>query len=554
VKEGALVAKLIPHLDASTISNNGEKALYTALSKLSDEFTVCYSYKYGIVDEDKSNFPYREADFVLLHPQLGYMVIEVKQGDISCFRGGWQEFKNGNNCELGKNPIEQAQSAMFSIMNQYREKLHHNFPLKVRYALCFPECDRISGEIPSMIKESSIFLFDDIVDVSQLEKKIIDTFGGKSTGKNEQCIRELVEKVLAPRYEIYARLEDKMDMHYKLSQRIMTDEQNRILEETEYDNRKIFVGGAGTGKTWIAKEKARRLAQAGNKVFLTCYNKKLATLEFKDLHENIVAINFHDYLEYILSKKGYSIDKPVDLSQMDIYYRETLPNMGFDYFSSLEEVDKFDAVIVDEGQDFREDWITCLEACLKNNGYFYIFADPNQNIFANDIGKIKQMPISKHKLTKNLRNTEVINGWVKTLYPESSLVPEIKGGLEVKHFKWKTYEDEKKQIENEVGRLISQGIKPRRITLVSGHKRGKSCMADVDKLKNWPVRNTGDDASAIKFDTIRSFKGLEADIVFLIDVKQDSPVYTKADIYVGGSRARFLLYIFQHEDFDWSTL
>ena len=549
------MAKLIPYLNPLTISNNGERALYTALSKLSDEYTVCYSYKYGIVDEDKSIFPYREADFVLLHPQLGYMVIEVKQGDISCFRGEWQEFKNGSDTELGKNPVEQAESAMIAIVNKYKERFHHNFPLKIRFGLCFPECTKITGEIPDHIKESSIFLFDDIMNVELLEKKIIDTFGGKSTLKNDQCIRELTEKVLAPRYEIFSRLEDKINMFYKLSQSVLTDEQNSILEETEYDNRKVFLGGAGTGKTWIAKEKAKRLASEEKRVFLTCFNRKLSALEFKNLHENIFAMNFHDYLEFILPQKGYYVEKPNDTSLMDEYYDETLPNVGFDYFSSLDESEKFDAVIVDEGQDFREDWITCLEASLKRDGHFYIFADPNQNIFANDISKIKKLPISKHKLTRNLRNTESINNWIKGLYPESSLVAEIKGGLEVRYFKWKNYENEKKMIEDEIGRLVSQGVKPSRITLVSGHKKKKSCMADIEKIKSWPLKSTGeDDSSAVRFDTIRSFKGLEADIVFLIDVKQDSPIYTKADIYVGGSRARFLLYIFQHEDFDWGKI
>ena len=549
------MAKMVPDIDASTIYNDGEKALYTALTKLPDEYTVCYSYKYGIIDEDKSAFPYREADFVLLHPQLGYMVIEVKQGDICYFRGGWQEYKNNGEKELGKDPVEQAQSAMFSIMDQYKDKFHHSFPLKARYGLCFPDCSRIKGEIPNHIKESSILLFNDTMDASAMEKKIIDTFGGKCAVKNELCIRELTDKILAPRYEVFSKLEDKMDMFYKLSKKVLTDEQNRILEETEYDNRKIFLGGAGTGKTWIAKEKARRLASEGKRVFLTCFNRKLASLDFRNLNSNISAMNFHDHLESELSQNGYDTRSHFDSSNMDTYYNETLPSLGFDYFSSLDESEKFDAVIVDEGQDFREDWITCLEAALKQDGYFYIFADPNQNIFANDMSKIKLLPISKHKLTRNLRNTEAINDWIRSLYPDCILASEIKGGLSVKHFIWKNYDDEKKQIEDEIGRLISQGVKPGRVTLVSGHKKGKSCMADVDKLKSWTLKNTGDDdTSALRFDTIRSFKGLESDIVFLIDVKQDSPVYTKADIYVGGSRARFLLYIFEHEGFDWGKV
>lgn len=83
---------------------------------------------------------------------------------------------------------------------------------------------------------------------------------------------------------------------------------------------------------------------------------------------------------------------------------------------------------------------------------------------------------------------------------------EIKGGLAVRHFVWNIYEDEKRLIEDEVDRLVSQGVKISRITLVSGHRKHNSCMADVDKLKSWPLRNTGEDAAnAIRFDTIRSF-------------------------------------------------
>lgn len=52
-----------------------------------------------------------------------------------------------------------------------------------------------------------------------------------------------------------------------------------------------------------------------------------------------------------------------------------------------------------------------------------------------------------------------------------------------------------------------------------------------------------DNSDGIRFATIRSFKGLETDMVLLIDVVHGSPVCTEADIYVGGSRAKFLLFL-----------
>ena len=73
----------------------------------------------------------------------------------------------------------------------------------------------------------------------------------------------------------------------------------------------------------------------------------------------------------------------------------------------------------------------------------------------------------------------------------------------------------------------------------------------MEKIKNWTlVEYKEKQPNTICFSTIRAFKGLEADIVFLIGLRPDTPACTGGDIYVGGSRARYLLYIFHREDID----
>ena len=108
-------------------------------------------------------------------------------------------------------------------------------------------------------------------------------------------------------------------------------------------------------------------------------------------------------------------------------------------------------------------------------------------------------------------------------------------------------------IGSEVGRLVSQGVQLKRIVILSPYRKENSCLAGVERIKEWPLTEDLEVRSnAVRFQTIRSFKGLEADIVFLIDVKKDSRVCTDADIYVGGSRARFLLYIFREKRVMWN--
>ncbi|QNB45484.1 AAA family ATPase [Thermanaerosceptrum fracticalcis] len=540
------MAKLIPDIDPGTIANEGERAFYLAASQLPEEYAVLYSYKYKGDELDKYEEQIREADFVIVHGSLGFVVVEVKQGEIAYIDGTWHELKKYGYQPLHKNPVQQAQQAMFAILKQYTERTGKNFPLKIKYAICFPECNKITGQLPSDLDPNSIILFNDL---DRLEDKILDLFGAKDIRYLKEAVDTLINKILAPSFKVFAKLEDKIEMHNQKTHRILTEEQERILDETELDKRKIFFGGAGSGKTFLAMEKARRLAKKGRKVLLTCYNKNLANLMFNSLSSTVTTKNFHTFLDDYLRENGHELPVPQTPEELRHYFDETLPSLAFDHFIDLSEERKFDSIIVDEGQDFKEHWITCLETMVKKNGEFYIFADPNQSIFNQEIERIKSIPISKHRLTRNLRNTEEINKWIGEYVPGDQLKSAIPGGLPVVFFKWTSLQEEKKLIENEIGRLVSQGVQLKRITILSPHTKEKSSLAGIDKLKEWHLAGIEtNNANAIRFSTIRAFKGLESDIVFLIGVKRDSLVCTDADIYVGGSRAKFLLYVFYEEN------
>lgn len=545
-KWGVYMAKMIPDIDPCTIPNDGEKSFYTAASELAGDYTVLYSYKYKGDEFEKHEGQLREADFVIVHPSLGFVVVEVKQGDISYMNGAWHEYKKADYQPLHKNPVEQAQNAMYAILKQYTDKTGRKFPLKIKYAVCFPECSKISGQTPAELDLNSIFLNKDL---ENLEEKILDLFNAKEQKLQKEAVDILVNKILAPCFKVFAKLENRIEMHNQKAQRILTEEQDRILCETELDKRKIFLGGAGSGKTFLAMEKAMRLVKDGKKVFLTCYNKNLARLMFAGLSPNITAKNFHDFIEDYLQGQGVGLVTPSNPTELRTYFDDTLPSHVFDHFSILEDKEKFDSIIVDEGQDFKEHWITCLESMVKPDGELYIFADPNQSLFNGDIEKIKRIPLSKQRLTRNLRNTEVINTWVSTYAPGEQLKCSLPGGMPVSVFRWKTPKEERILIEDEIGRLVSQEVQLKRITILSPNTKEKSSLAGLDKIKSWPLVSIEEKhGNAIKFTTIRSFKGLESDIVFLIGLKEDTLVCSNADIYVGGSRGKFLLYVFCEED------
>lgn len=361
--------------------------------------------------------------------------------------------------------------------------------MAIRYALCFPECGRIAGSLPQTLKDGSIWTFEDL---NNLPNRIAELFAGRAVERNDKVTKILIEKVLAPTFNVFSTLEDKVKIFNLKAKRVLTEEQNRILDETEEDRQKIFFGAAGTGKTFVAMEKARRLAQQGNRILLTCFNKNLVHLFKKHCPlPGITAKNFHDFVLGTLRDEGVFTDV-IPQNEMDRFFQQDLPTLGMDYFLSLPEERKFDGIIIDEGQDFYEEWLMCLEAALKENGYFYIFVDPNQNIFGVDGQALKKYPVSKHRLTVNLRNTEQINNLMGSLIGRKTPRVKLVGGLPVAFFAWNHADEEKRLIQREVGRLVSQGLRPERITILSPHRKSKGSLAGVSKIREWPLINLED--------------------------------------------------------------
>ena len=533
------MARMIPDLDVRSIPNDGERTVYNAARSLPAQYTVFYSFKYGTAFSDQQKRG--EADFVIVHPSLGYLVVEVKQGDVAYIDGAWHEYKGGGYRPMSKDPIEQAERSMFAILERYKNVARTKiFPLKIRFAVCFPECTKVAGLPPAHVSRDSVWCAENL---DTLEQSILTVFGGGKPSPELAAAGVLIGKVLAPEFRVFVRLDNLIDTFHQTSERILTEEQERILDETELDKRKVFFGAAGTGKTFLAMEKARRLAAEGKRVFLTCFNRNLARYLAVSLPDSVVACNFHDYLMRVLRSRYPSLSPPTG-DQAESFYNEELISMAFDYFADMSEADKFDSLIVDEGQDFKENWFICLECMVKADGEFYVFADPNQDLFDGHVEMLRSITPSRHRLTRNLRNTDHINEWINRFVKDGTMKPAVFGGMPVAKLGWRTHAEEKRIIEQEIGRLVSQGIKPGRILILSPNRLENSSLAGCTKIREWPLRDyrlaTG---HGIRFATIRSFKGLEADIVLLIGLQEGKQNCTSTDIYVGASRARFLLYL-----------
>ena len=314
----------------------------------------------------------------------------------------------------------------------------------------------------------------------------------------------------------------------------MLKEQIALLNYLEEQNNAIINGLAGTGKTVMAVEKARLHSEKAENVLFLCYNSFLK--------EHLKNTYPYPYVNY------YTIDglacKICDTKKPDYnLFKEYLEKMF------IENTFPYKHVIIDEGQDFgkveteEEELIELLKMNVidneKINGTFYLFYDKNQMIQSRKVPKYIENADCKLTLYRNCRNTENIaltslrllgsNNSPK-LYKDAILgdIPEIGFTLE----KNTTVE----LLNDEIDKYINAGY--RNITLLTCKTEETSIIADCCKDSKYNYKR-----GYIKFTTCRKFKGLESDVVIVVDI--DKSIFNDAQgeqlMYVGTSRARYKL-------------
>jgi len=207
----------------------------------------------------------------------------------------------------------------------------------------------------------------------------------------------------------------------------LTEEQYRVIDFLTGHSRVWIRGCAGSGKTLVAVEKAIRLARAGLRTLILCHNPHLAGY-IRQLASGST-VDVFDFGGWMRMLCG---DAPDETDEWMPYAEPTDEELdaAFDQFTTHET--RYDAVVVDEGQDFRETWWTLIEAALKDSGgLIYVFSDDNQALLPHR----GRPPIveSPFKLSRNCRNAGKIFDLVRRVHPcapEASLQLAERGRVE----------------------------------------------------------------------------------------------------------------------------
>jgi hypothetical protein len=555
---------MIPELSEAQLNDlpsQAEAKVYRALrDKLPQDYVVFFQVGW-ILRREEEQAKDGETDFLVCHPDHGYLCIEVKGGGVGfdAASGEWFSVDRHQQKHAINNPIGQALRAKYSIrskLNEHPRWRDLSLGNALRgHAVFFPDVGDANvlsrPDMPAALIGSAKNM--------HAPKAWIDAafaYWGNDTGhftplgrKGVEVIREVFARSFVVAPLVSSRLAEQ-----EARRLVLTKDQTRVLDFLRSHRRVAVSGGAGTGKTVLALEKARRLATEGFKTLLTCYSRQLAD-HLASLcagTANLDVMSFHQLCHRQVEKANHASGRDLVAEAKVTYpgkdlYEVQLPN-ALAY--SLEVLpDRYDAIVCDEGQDFREEFWVPIELLLADydRSPLYVFYDDNQNIYARaGTFPIRDEPFT---LTTNCRNTAPIHAAAYKHYKGVPVAPPENEGDEVQFDEAPGRDAEAAKINTRIVDLIArQGVSPGDITvLIADALRKADYYATLRRLPlpkpaTWleeGIRGT----NTVLIDTIQRFKGLESPIVILWGLDAIDLARNEELLYVGMSRAKSLLVV-----------
>ena len=523
-----------------------EKYMYEELKRqLPDKYHVFYSVRWFETEEGKRIDS--ESDFIVFDPSFGYITIEVKGGkDIIQDGDSWYlvETQNGEEStrKLKCSPFTQAEKSMRHFYNYFHEEFHQSFNGTYGFAVAFPWYSSekiISSGSP---REFTI----DATDVNSLLQKINAIFHYWKNKRNlaipfSVSQRQSFISLINKRISLSAAAGALIPIRAKELNKINVI-QDSILDAVLNYRELRFIGGAGTGKTFIGAKKAISQAKLGKEVLFTCCSAALTEyVKHEILHdsEQIACLNYDGLMRKLFA---------------DTYDEIAASRNGFfDSTGAISDSAKYDCIIVDEAQDYDLDMGLTIRALLRP-GFtcFYVFSDENQNVFSKDFENSFAIEYPPIILRYNIRNTgRIYENAIKRTGLGRETVASTLLGIEPECFDYKNAGQCKKALTNIVNRLTQKEyVSPKSIVILSNQSFDNSVLKGEELVGQFVIDKDEKKSiisdSAIRFSTVKGFKGMEADIViYLNHNEKDTSLSTEqlCESYVALTRPRYYLYV-----------
>jgi Nuclease-related domain/AAA domain/UvrD-like helicase C-terminal domain len=547
------MARMHPRqLDEAHVKSDAEVDVFRALERdLDDDWLVFHDVSFLRKDPAAGVKP-DEIDFVLVHPDRAIICLEVKGGGIECRGGEFRRISKGKR-ERMPNPFTTALDHRFEFARWLDD---HKPPVRTKdiffvHALATPDISVHSWQLaPDGPEEVVIDQIEMRAGMDSAIEKVLSYHAGAGSGSGDtrkppgaemaQFIRDLLAPEIVREITLANAINKDEDRIVEL-----TEQQMAVLNTSARVPRLDVTGMAGSGKTLLAIEHAKRRAALGRDVLYVCFNRALADELNERIEEDGLRIaNFHKLCVDESLASGVTPTWYGKANAPAEYFAEELPDLLVDAAAAKDGL--FDDIVIDEAQDLGDHYVTALLATLRNEGtaHVWIFRDDNQRVFDQELNVPEGFQPAD--LNVNCRNTQTIHAEIAGMY-EGVLAPECIGP-EGRPVEWVAPDGEGAAVGQVIARLLGPDeVPPHDIVVLSAHgwRSSDVVKAQSDELVLWsrswgfPNPDEDDPRPRVRFESIKAYKGLEAPVVVLCELEAiDDEADREREFYVGASRAR----------------
>lgn len=465
---------------------------------------------------------YGEIDFVVLTPDGRILCIEQKNGPIEERDGKLiKTYEDGS-----KDVARQLHRSIESIRGKFEFVNGSAHPLSVEYLIYCPD---------AALKKVQAAGLDEarIIDASarnDLARRIQDLL--PDAQRPRTGFGDLVHGFFRQSFEVVPDIHQHIDVQERNFTRLSGGLVDTLANLEMTPLRLRVHATAGNGKTHVARFFYERMISEGRRPLLMCFNRPLAERLKHLTSSGGVVDTWYGFLDNYLK----SVGSPLDFKAMPsnpLFWEKALEHVEETVLSGQVGDDwRFDALIVDEGQDFEARWFETARLFLRDGADILWLEDPNQNLRSAEPIGLQQHGFVGYRSLVNFRTPYSIAQFIQRTLPAFEFISgNDLPGLGVGVTRYDDPEEQPRLVGKLIGRLLTQRFMPEHIAIVSLKGMASTAFKDVERVGNHTIRrfigsydlfgNQVMSRGQITFETIRRFKGQQSPVVILVDVEPD---------------------------------
>ena len=478
-----------------------------------------------------------EIDLLVLMPDLGAAVIEVKGGQITYSDGQvWQVRGDGRHAI---DPAEQAAKEVRALQRFLeRQPDWSRGYLRAAWLVAFPNT-HLTGDLGPRLRRDIVIGADDLDDPAG---KVYDRLRDPSLERwtaRDGWVQTACDHLLGT-YDATVEIQGRTAERLKHVDQL-TAEQAALLTVIRSVPRFEVTGPAGSGKTWMAIEQARRWTAAGEKVAFLSYTRGVVEAIRRSMAD-LPASEHPAWIGTYFQLAAQWEIRPSDADDQDFWTRRG-PEEMLAHAQGLDDTARFTALVVDEAQDFADSWWPALLAACTEDVKIAVFRDDQQAVFTQRRGRpdVELVPLV---LGDNLRNASEIVETFRHLV-DGDVTSRSGSGFPLEYVRC-TADTVEEVTDSVVADLVDvRGWLPEHVVVLTTQHRHPVQKEYADKEAYW---NDLWDSDDVFYSTVAGFKGLERPAVVLMVDGFHEDLDPRNVLYTGMSRARDLLIVVAPEN------